>query len=284
MNKLAMSKGQKAILWVVFAIFLLYAITILTPLVFVLFNSIKTNAEMFENIWALPAFPLFSNYVEAFTLSVNGTTVFGMMMNSVGLTYVLTVLGTILTTVTAYVMANGVFPGKKLISDLLLVMSVVPIIGTSTAFYRLVNQLGLYNNYFGYIISHLGAFGAGYLMLLAAFKGLSWSYAEAAELDGANEWTIMFEIMIPMVMPVVLSIGTLNLLALWNDYLGPYMYYPSLVTLSVGLYNVNTMMTYQVNYPILFSTVVISILPVIMVFLLAEDKLFSCLTLGGLKG
>lgn len=98
----------------------------------------------------------------------------------------------------------------------------IPTMGSMAAMYRLYNTIGLINTYTGIFITAMGGFGSGFLLLYGFYRNLSWTYAEAAQIDGAGHFRIYFGIMLPMAVPALTAVGILTGIGFWNDYL-PYI-------------------------------------------------------------
>ena len=118
--------------------------------------------------------------------------------------------------------------------------------------------------------------------MYAFFKGISWGYAEAAQMDGASHLRIFVQIMIPMAKPALTAIGVLTFMGLWGDYQTPYYFLNSYPTLAVGLKELID--PNNLNYPQLFAMSIIVSIPVIAVFCIFQKTIMNNLTMGGLKG
>jgi raffinose/stachyose/melibiose transport system permease protein/N-acetylglucosamine transport system permease protein len=94
----------------------------------------------------------------------------------------------------------------------------------------------MYNTYWGPIVASFGGFGMGFVLLYGFFKNISWTYAEAAFLDGAGHFTVFLRIMVPMAMPAITAIAIQGAIGIWNEYYTFYMYAPDRVTVALGLY------------------------------------------------
>ena len=129
-----------------------------------------------------------------------------------------------------------------------------------------------------------GGFGFSFIMLYGYFQNLSWSYAEAAFIDGCSDFRVFLQIMLPQAMPVLCALGIVQAINLWNDYFTPYMYMPQYPTLAVGLDGIVREMTARSNWPLLFATMLITIVPILAVFIAFQRTIMENMTTGGLKG
>ena len=161
----------------------------------------------------------------------------------------------------------------------------IPSVGSTAAVFKLYNQWHFYDTYYGIILTSCGGFGMSFVYLYGFFKNLSWSYAEAALVDGAGHFRIYFSIMIPMAIPAVAAVAVLQMIGLWNDYFTVYMYAPSKVTIAVGLKGLVDSTSYgKMSYPQLFAVMLISVIPVVVVYACAQKLIVNNTSVGGLKG
>jgi raffinose/stachyose/melibiose transport system permease protein/N-acetylglucosamine transport system permease protein len=276
---------KKSVLFsIVFVFFAFYAFTILYPFFWMVLNSFKDPVVFGLDKLGLNFDAGFSNYVNAFQYKVKGTSVAMMYLNSF-----LVVGGGVLATLiscslASYTVAKYKFRGRGIIYNVVIVAMLVPIVGTLPAQYRLMQNLHLIDNIVGVWFLYSGGFGFNFLFLYAYFKGISWTYAEAAQLDGASDFRIFIQIMIPMAKPALTAIGVLTFMGLWGDYQTPYFYLNSMPTIALGLKDISDQMAYEPNYPLLLATAVVATVPIILLFCVFQKTIMNNLTMGGLKG
>lgn len=275
----------KVVMWVFFAIFVIYAITLIFPFVWCLMNTFKSKFEFLDNVWALPGGFNMTNWAKGFTIRANtGVNLFGMFGNSLIFVVGCTGLSMFSSAVTAYVVSKYRFPGRSFIYTFAIIIMMIPSIGSLAATYKLFISLKLYNTYLGILITSLGGFGSSFLLLYGYFKNISWSYAEAAFVDGAGQFRTFFVIMMPMALPALGAVGILQAIGVWNDFFTIYMYAPELTTIAVGLqYLVDTLKSTG-DYPLLFSVMILSIIPIIVIFIIFQKTIMENTAVGGLKG
>ena len=216
---------QKAVFAVVFVIFLLYAIFLLYPFFFCFNASLMDGGRTFmRNQIAFPNPVKLGNYIKAFSeLEVNETNFFGMLINSVWFSFGTAFLPIFFASMASYVVCKYHFPGRNFLYSLVIVTMMIPIYGALPAQYRLFDDLGMVDSPL-ILLYYCSGFGTNFLIIYSFFKGISWSYAEAAFLDGANEFQVFFKIMFPMAMPAVSAIFIIAFTGGWNDYLTPILY------------------------------------------------------------
>ena len=120
--------------------------------------------------------------------------------------------------------------------------------------------------------------------MYAFFINLSCSYAEAALIDGAGHFKIFKTIMMPLAAPPILSLAVISSISIWNDYMTPLVYMRDYPTLATGLYVYETSMTRATNYPVYFAGVLLSLIPILTVFIFFQNTIMENVTAGGLKG
>ncbi|MCL2751192.1 MAG: carbohydrate ABC transporter permease [Firmicutes bacterium] len=278
------SKTDKAIYIAVFVLFIVYAVTLLYPIVWTLFNSLKLNVDYFSNRFNLPTKWMFRNYADVFSMiEINGVTMIAMLFNSVWFTAGGTVIAVFTSTMTAYVVSKYKFYGREFVYGLAIAIMLIPIVGALPAQYTLFHMLRIVNSPLILVI-FTGGFGFNFLIMHGFFKNVAWSYAEAAYIDGAGDFKIFLKVMLPQARAPIFSLSIIASIGLWNDYMTPMLYLGAMPTLSTGLFVFYTKMTYRSNYPVYFTAVILSMIPVFLVFAVFQDKIMRNTVAGGLKG
>ncbi len=154
-------------------------------------------------------------------------------------------------------------------------------LAVTIAFYKMMN---MYNNMFMCIVlSALSFTGPNFLYLYAAYSSISREYAESAEIDGANQATIMFKIMMPMVKNIFIAVFILEFIAHWNDYNPSLLYLPNYPMLTYALYRFQHH-TPAPDIPVRLAASTIVIIPTLLLFVVFRNQIMSNLSIGGLKG
>ena len=278
------SVSSRIVFSIFFILFLIYALTLLYPFVWAFFSALKTNGEFVMDMFSLPQDWLFSNFAEAFTvMQVGGTNMFFMLLNSVWFAVGGTVILIFSSMCLAYVVCKYDFFGKSILFAINIFIMIFPIVGAGPSSYRVYTMLGLTDSPL-FLVTYIGGWGFNFIVLYGFFQNLSWSYAEAAFIDGAGDFSTFIKIMLPQAMPAVSTLIILSFIGAWNDYSTPMLYLPSYPTIMTGIYQFETSMTYAANYPVLFAGIIISVIPILILFVLFSDKLMTNISVGGLKG
>ncbi len=277
-----MSGFQIVVFSIAFVLFAFYAFTIIYAIGWSVISSLRPRKELMNNPFGWPSEITFKNYVTAFKeMNVNGSNMLMLIFNSLWYSILGTALNILCALTMAYVVSKYKFFGRNAIYFIAVVVMVLPIVGSLPATYKLIRSLNL-NDSPLILLTFTNGFGYNFIVLYGFFASVSWSYAEAALMDGADDFTIFFKVMLPQAMPAVLSLFILSFIGVWNDYQGPLLYMEKMPTLSVGIY------LYQeetkANPHILYAAVNLSILPVFALFISFQETIMTNTVAGGLKG
>lgn len=277
------SKAVKVLLWVAFAIFMLYILTLMVPLYYLILNSLKRNSDFINNQWGLPSPFFFENFIDAFSMRSGNTSLAMMFLNSVLLSAGATLISVASITVTAYTLARFRFLGRNLLVVVAISAMAFPALGSGAATYKLMVNWGLIDTW-GILIMFGGPFGFSFLIMYSYFKGISHTYAEAARLDGAGEFRIFFEIILPMTKAALGVIIFMGIVGSWNDYYTPYMYLPETKTLATGLQAFSLSASTTGAYTQMFAAMIIGTAPMVILFIVMHKTIINNTVTGGLKG
>ena len=190
-----------------------------------------------------------------------------------------------LSAISAYCVSKYKFPGRKLIYGAAIFTMIVPIVGTLPAQVKMIETFGMMDSLIGVLFLYSGCFGFNFIMLYGAFETISWSYAEAAQMDGANRFQILFRIMLPIARGPIIAVCILQAIVYWNDYSTPFLFMNSVKTLAVGLQSLqNEMINREQDYPMVFSAVMVAVIPVVILFACFQKTIIKNTVAGGLKG
>lgn len=280
------STSERIFFGAVFVIFLIYAVALLIPFFYGFSIALKKNGRAFMRDPVKITAPFyFSNFAKAFdAIKINESNTFvTMIINSIWFSVGSSVIGVFCSTCIAYVVAKYDFKGRKFIYGLTIVLMMIPIYGALPARYRLYSKLGLLNTPL-YLITQLGGFNANFIYIHAFFKSFSWSYAEAAFIDGAGNAKVFFTIALPMLLPSISALLIMTFIGCWNDYMTPLLFLPNMLPLATGLYTYEFNMQYEANQPLYFAGVFLSLVPVLTLFVCFQDTIMSKVYSGGIKG
>lgn len=277
------SVSERILYAIVFVVFAALAFTYVYCLFWCFMSGFKTHGEVVLKPFALPEKWHFENYAEMMDLlKVRQTGFFGMIMNSVYFSVLGAFISTTCTCMLAYVTCKYKFPFAGLYFVGSLIMMILPIYGTGGSMYLLLDKLGIMNSPWMILTSTAGM-GVNYMYFHAFYQNMSWSYAEAAQIDGAGDYGIFFRIMLPQSLPMFGAIFVLIWMAEWNNYSTALLYLSKMPTLAVGIFLFQQDMTHYARMDILYAACFVSSIPPIVIFACFNKILMSNISLGGIK-
>lgn len=278
------TKGETIFLWALCIIFFGYTVTLFYPVFWTVINSLKSSKEFFKNIYGLPQTVIFENYVEAFKIKVGQANILQMFGNSMIITFAALFIALLECAMTGYIFSMYKFPGSQFIYNLMLLVTLIPLAGSLPSLYRFYVQTGLYDTRVGVILIYTGGFGNAFFIMYNFYETVSWSYGEAAMIDGASDWQIFFRVMLPQSMGMLFALATSSFMGIYADYTNPYMFLKSNPTLAVGITNLAASMQSRGRYPVAFAAMLISCIPTWIFYALTSSKLYNLKIDSGIKG
>ncbi len=213
-----------------------------------------------------------------------GVGILECLMNSILYAGVASCLKTLGPVVVGYLCAKYKYKFSTVVYTYVVFVMVTPIVGTTTALLNMVKYVGIHNSWFGLFIRSFDFANMYFLIFYAFFDGVSNSYAEAAEIDGASQFSVMVTIYIPLSMKMIGTVILLNFVTAWNDYSTALMYMPTHPTLAYYIYKLTTSSTYILqSVPFSNAALMTLALPTLIVFIMFRNKLMGNLSLGGVK-
>ena len=194
-------------------------------------------------------------------------------------------LKTLVPCLTAYSCARYNFKSSKVVHTIVLVAMIVPIVGSLPSELKIAYALGFYDKIWGVWLMSANMLGLYFFVMYSAFKAMPMGYSEAAKIDGASNFQIMVRIALPLIKNLFLTVFLINFVEFWNNYQTPKVYLPNYPTLGYTLfYYKNTNHATFTKLPNIISLALVVMLPVLILFLIFQERLMGNLTLGGLKG
>ena len=264
-------------------ILVLWVVVVIVPLLWTVMTSFKTTGEIFASPFTLPKHWNFDNYVNAWTTAGIGAFFFNTVI-VVGFALVLVM---VLGAMCAYVLARFDFFGSRAIYYLMLAGLTFPIFLAIVPLFFVLQSIGLLNTLPGLILTYVSfALPFTVFFLYPFFKDLPAEIAEAAEVDGAGEWRKFFQVMLPMAKPGMASVAIFNFIGLWNQFLLPVALNTNRdnYVLSQGMAYFASQAGYDVDRGrALFAAVVITVVPVFVVYVIFQRQLQGSVSAGTMK-
>lgn len=263
-----------------FVILMIIGLTMLVPFFWTLSSSFKYDREIFEYpIKWIPEVFRWSNYQEVWT-RVNFLTYY---LNTIKLSIIVTVGQVVTCSLAAYSFAKMDYPGRDKIFLCYLTTMMVPWHAIMIPQFIIIKNMGFYDSHWSIILMNLfSAFG---VFLLRQFMlGIPMELSEAARIDGCRELKIYSQIIMPMCKPGLATLIVFTFNFMWNDYMGPMIYLNTdkLKTIQIGLAAFRT--EYGAEYGLIMAGTVCSLLPMVLIYCVAQKYLIEGIAFSGLKG
>lgn len=273
-----MGRGTRIFLYVTLTI---AALAVILPLLWLLLASLKTRQDLTRNTWGLPQTWEFKNYYLAWT----GSRIPRYMINSIRATFLSIVLTVVLSTPVSFVVSRFRFKGNNLLYLFFIAGMMIPIHSTVIPIYTMVGDLNMKNN-----LEVLSLIYGAYRIPVSIFilegfmSGIPRELEECAVIDGATVWDIFFRVIAPLSRDGIVTIAILTVLSSWNELLISMLLISNsiLKTLPTGLMGFIT--DYNSEYTQLAAGIMIAIIPPIIFYMFAQEKIEKGMIAGAVKG
>ncbi|ADQ05828.1 binding-protein-dependent transport systems inner membrane component [Caldicellulosiruptor hydrothermalis 108] len=268
---------------IIFAFLTFYSILTLFPLIWLVYNSVKTNNDFLANPFGLPQLSKLQlkNYYDAWvTMGIQRFTINSLIISSVSVIFSL-----IISSMAAYAIERMIWRSSQKVLNYFLAGIMVPIQIILIPLFINFKKLNLLDSRIGLLIPTVAfALPTSIFILTGFYKTIPHELEEAALIDGCSVYKIFYKIILPLTMPAFVTIAVFNFLGAWNDLLIPLVLIqtPELMTLPVGLLNFRGM--YGAELTKMFAAVVISAIPSIIIYFVLQDKLLKGMIAGAVKG
>lgn len=257
------------------------AFWMVVPLVSCFVTAAKTTKEyQSTSVMTMPSnWFNFGNYVQAFKAS-NMAIAF---RNSFTVLVVVLIITTLIGTMLAYVLSRFTFPGNAVIRGLFTVAALLPGIAMQVPMYKMMVQMHAVNTMWGYILMMCGTDVISIYVFIQYFENISTSLDEAAIMDGASYWTIYSRVLLPLLKPAIVTCMILKGVGVYNEYYASNLYLQkeSLKTVAIALYSFTGPMGSQYN--LICAGVVITLLPMLVLFLIFQKQIYNGIAAGAVK-
>ncbi len=277
-------KGPAGILFTIIQYFMLITASLIAviPVVVCIFTAFKTNDEyqMTSPLTLPESFGYFDNFIEAFKKAkmLQG-------FRNTGIVLICVLFLTIMfSAMIGYVLDRFRFPGQGLIRSLFLFASLIPGIATQVTVYQIMYSLDLINHLYGYVIVLCGSDIISIYIFLQFFENLPKALDESAIIDGCTYFGVFFKILLPLLKPAIVTSCVLKGVSVYNEYYMSNLYLQTdgLKTISTALYTFTGPYGSQYNY--ICAGVLITIIPILIVFLLCQKQIYGGMANGAVKG
>lgn len=282
------TRTERIILGIFFLLFCVYAVTLIAPMIWAAYNSLKGMRAYNEDPFFVPTFSemKWDNYEKIFDEGTMAVSIPVAIINTIWRTLGSVSLGIFFTACTSYVVSKycGDFKWLKWVYAFVVTIMIIPVLGSTAAAYEINhNILQIANKPWLYWISWTSGIGFSFLILYSGWQSLSWNYAEAAFIDGASDFQAFFRIMMPMIKPVLSALFVVNFINGWSEYMETILYMDAWPSMGYLVYALQKQ-TRNLGMPIYFAVIMVSMVPTVAVFVTFQETIMKNVTAGGLKG
>lgn len=268
---------------VAFVLMFLGSLTMVLPFLWMLSTSLKESRLVFTSPpqW-IPNPVDWANYVEVWNIVPLATG----LANSLIVTVLVVVVGTLSSTMAAFAFAKLSFPYKRALFVALLSTLMVPIVVLIIPQFLLYVELGWIDTLLPLIVPGLLGNVTMIFFLRQYMLGLASELLEAAKLDGAGFFRIYWSIFLPLCKPAIAANVIIVFMATWNDYLGPliFTHSPENATVQLVIASFSSYYAEQTDFPMIMTASIIAVLPVIVLFTAAQRYFVDSFAFSGIKG
>lgn len=282
------SKSEQIVHIVASVILLLIGSSYLLALLWAAMAGTMTHEQALLDPFKFPEKMNLGNYVKAFQLleietQVGPVNMIGMILNSLWLVGGGTFFSVMAATMMAYAMTKYNFVGRKALHAIQIFILTVPIIGSLGSQMRLYTSFGMIDSP-TILLAYTGGFGAMNLYISACFRGISDTYAEAAKMDGAGHYTIMFQIMLPLAKGIIIAMAVMQAISIWNDSQTALLFLQNMPTLATGIYMFEARASQGAMFNIMLAATVLSTIPPLLLYTFTHKIMLESVYMGGIKG
>lgn len=265
---------------IIYTVLTLFAALMIMPFVWMMFSSFKSNNEVFS----LPMRLLPREWhMENYRLIWEQIPLLTFFKNTTKLTVITTLIQVFTSCFAAYGFAKVNFKGRDMLFAIYVTTIAVPWQVYMVPQFALMGKLGLTNSHLGLIL--MQAFSAFGVFLMRQFMmSIPTELLEAARIDGLSEYGIFFRIALPLAKPGIATLIIFTFVNIWNDFMGPLIYINSteLKTIQLGIRMFISQ--YGAEYALIMAASVLSLIPVLAIFILFQKWFIEGITAGGVKG
>lgn len=280
--KVKQSKRKKVIAWTIAGIFsAIYLVISLAPFIFMVLNSFKQKFEMLVGgVFSIPKSLDFSNYASA----LKGNFLH-YLMNSVVILAISLIILLFVSACASYPLSRFRFKMRAPIYSVIVACMCIPVHITLIPIFRMAKSTHIYDSIWSLIGPYV-AFGLpiSVFILTSFMKAIPKEIEESSEIDGCNKFQIFFKMILPLAKPGLATLAIYNGVNMWNEFSFAYTLTQSANSRTLPLAVWDFQGQYSMNTPMIMAVLTLSLLPMVVVFIIFQDKLVKGMTAGAVKG
>ena len=250
------------------------------PLWYIVINTFKTIADMNVNPLGLPNDWTFDNYINAFKT----VPILRSLWNTVIVTFFGVAIQVIVGALAAYGMILRKSRFTSAVGAVLMVAFVVPAQSTLIPLYRMEAGVHLVNTLAGLVLIYLGGAVFCYFLIVGYMRSLPFELIEAARIDGAGPLRIFWNIVMPLIKPILTTVIVFQTMRTWNDFMNANVFISSSELRTIVLQVYNAVGQFSTDWPSFMTITVLALLPVFIFFIFCQKWIVSGLVAGSVKG
>ena len=250
------------------------------PLWYIVINTFKTIADMNVNPLGLPNDWTFDNYINAFKT----VPILRSLWNTVIVTFFGVAIQVIVGALAAYGMILRKSRFTSAVGAVLMVAFVVPAQSTLIPLYRMEAGVHLVNTLAGLVLIYLGGAVFCYFLIVGYMRSLPFELIEAARIGGAGPLRIFWNIVMPLIKPILTTVIVFQTMGTWNDFMNANVFISSFELRTIVLQVYNAVGQFSTDWPSFMTITVLALLPVFIFFIFCQKWIVSGLVAGSVKG
>lgn len=259
----------------------LFSLSALFPIVWMLYTSLKTNKEFSISTMSFPSSPTLVNYANAFNIGNIGSAIFSSLLNTI----ITVPLIIICSFVIGYFFSRIEFKGNKIMMLLFLSGMMIPIHALLVPLFVQFKWMGMLDNRFTLILPYIAFHLPVAIFLFDSFiKGISKEIEEAAYMDGSSFDYTMFRVIFPICLPIMSTVAILSILGTWNEFSFALVLNKSSELFTLPIWLTFFSGQHTTDYTGKIAGLVMTSLPIIVMYLFFSNKIMTGMTAGAVKG
>ncbi len=286
--KSARTPGQRIAtgIWAVIinAVLIIFSLSCIYPIVWMFYSSLKLKRQFNADIIGLPTSPTFENYVKI--LTNKDYNLAGSMVNSVRTTVISLVFIVLFGFIIGYILARVPFKLNRAVYALFLMGMLIPVHSLLVPVYVVFNSVGLSNKWYTLIIPYV-AFGLPIAVFLVEgfIKSIPVELEEAAAIDGSSFTKTMFQIILPVSRPILTTVAIIQSFSCWNEFSFALVLNSKNKNMqTVPLAMTNFKGQFASDYPKIMAAMLVTMLPIIILYFVFSKKIIEGMVAGAVKG
>lgn len=294
--KTEVKKGRLSPLNIVLlSVLLIYALSMLAMFLWSIMQSLRDSWDYTQDgpltfDFSAITFKYYSMVITDFTrdaLQLDGSTatfgIEGMFFNSIMYAVGAALAQLLMLVLLSYAVGRFKYKLNGIISSAILIAMILPVVGSLASEITIARTLGIFNTMWGMWILKAHCISIYFFVLTESFRAIPKEFSDSAELDGANGVQVIVKIMLPMVKNVLGTIFLILFVTYWNDYQTPLVYLESKPTLIYGFFMLKWVDGEFNFFPGQMAACVAVILPILIIFIIFQNKFMGNISMGGLK-